>query len=234
MDPQKAQEWFEKSLDIQEKLVAKEPENTELLRNLSICYYNLGKMDAHRNEHRTALLRFEAAVKIAEKPAAQNPYSSGFLLYLSKLYNRLGTMNECSDPQKARKWFEQALEKADKFLLRHQQSPMAWSVVASITSGIAGCLLEQGRLSEERDYSERAHQAMARAAELDPDDPEIQYGLACTWARLGEIDEALEALCRSVNLGYTDADHAGRDPDLRSLRGLPEFEAILPRIREPG
>lgn len=77
----------------------------------------------------------------------------------------------------------------------------------------------------------KIRQTMERAAELNPEDADVQYGLACTRARLGRTQEALAALSHSVDLGYNDADEAAEDPDLRSLRGLPEFEALLARMR---
>jgi len=66
---------------------------------------------------------------------------------------------------------------------------------------------------------------------MQPDDSGIQYNLACTQARLGHTAEALAALTRAVELGYRDADWAEQDPDLRPLRGLPEFDALLARMR---
>lgn len=73
---------------------------------------------------------------------------------------------------------------------------------------------------------------MQRAVALKPEDADIQYGLACTRARLGKEVEALTALTRSVELGNTDADHAEQDKDLASLRDLPTFQALLVRMRD--
>ncbi len=53
----------------------------------------------------------------------------------------------------------------------------------------------------------------------------------CASARIGEARRAFDALTRSVALGYTNADWAAEDDDLASLRGLPEFEALLERMR---
>ena len=87
-------------------------------------------------------------------------------------------------------------------------------------------------MEEERAYSERGNTAMERATALKPEDPHVQYGLACTRARLGYTEEALAALSRSVELGYTNMEWAAQDTDLRSLHDLPEFDAILTQMRE--
>jgi tetratricopeptide (TPR) repeat protein len=107
----------------------------------------------------------------------------------------------------------------------------AWGLVASALGELAEWHLGHGDAEEERNCSERAGAAMERSAALNPDDPDVQYGLACTRARLGRAADALAALARSVGLGNTDADWAAQDQDLRSLGGLPEFAAILARMR---
>jgi hypothetical protein len=60
----------------------------------------------------------------------------------------------------------------------------------------------------------------------------MRYGLACTLARLGKTDDALAKLEQSVKLGYADADHAERDHDLRTLRDLARFKAIVASMRQ--
>jgi len=61
---------------------------------------------------------------------------------------------------------------------------------------------------------------------LRPDDPTTHYNLACSLALLGEAAEALDALDRSVALGYEDLEHLLADEDLESLRGTARFRAI--------
>jgi tetratricopeptide (TPR) repeat protein len=75
---------------------------------------------------------------------------------------------------------------------------------------------------------------MSRAVELDrtlvelmPDDFLARYNLACSMARAGRADEAIDALSRAILLGYDDLDHMESDPDLESLRTHPDFLALL-------
>jgi hypothetical protein len=57
--------------------------------------------------------------------------------------------------------------------------------------------------------------------------------LSCALTERGRCAvEAPAALSRSADLGKNDADWAARNPHLRSLRDLPEFTAILARMRE--
>ncbi len=73
-----------------------------------------------------------------------------------------------------------------------------------------------------------------RAVELDrclvdlmPDDFLARYNHACSLARAGRPDEAIDALSRAILLGYDDIGHMEADPDLESLHDHPDFQALL-------
>lgn len=75
---------------------------------------------------------------------------------------------------------------------------------------------------------------VTRAVDLDrtlveilPEDFLARYNLACSRARAGRADEAIDALSRAILLGYDDLEHMETDPDLESLRAHPDFLALL-------
>lgn len=76
---------------------------------------------------------------------------------------------------------------------------------------------------------DRAVELDARVVELLPDDCLARYNLACSLARAGRPDEAIDSLSKAILLGYDDLAHVDVDPDLDSLRDLPEFRALLGR-----
>jgi tetratricopeptide (TPR) repeat protein len=65
-----------------------------------------------------------------------------------------------------------------------------------------------------------------RLVALRPDDSTAHYNLACSLALLGQAEEALDELDRSVALGYEDLEHLLSDEDLESLRETARFRAI--------
>ena len=70
-----------------------------------------------------------------------------------------------------------------------------------------------------------------RLVRLVPDDPITHYNLACSYALLQHCDEALDALERSIDLGYEDADFLLGDEDLTSVREEPRFQSLVRRLR---
>ena len=73
----------------------------------------------------------------------------------------------------------------------------------------------------------RAVQLDRRLVELLPNDFLARYNLACSLARAGRPDEAIDSLSRAILLGYDDLAHMEADPDLESLRNHPDFQALL-------
>lgn len=63
-----------------------------------------------------------------------------------------------------------------------------------------------------------------RLAELCPEDGVVFYNLACSYALVGEPDQAFAALEKSVELGYNDWKHMLSDADLKSLHRDPRFK----------
>jgi Flp pilus assembly protein TadD len=69
-----------------------------------------------------------------------------------------------------------------------------------------------------------------RLVALLPDDPTIRYNLACSYALLGRVDDALETLSRAIEIGYRDSSHMRTDEDLAALRSKPRFQELLASI----
>ncbi|MFN7814380.1 MAG: TPR end-of-group domain-containing protein [Planctomycetia bacterium] len=82
-------------------------------------------------------------------------------------------------------------------------------------------------LVSKRGLVNRAVALDRRLVELLPDDFLARYNLACSLARAGQSDEAIDSLSRAILLGYDDLAHMESDPDLESLKSHPDFQALL-------
>lgn len=66
-----------------------------------------------------------------------------------------------------------------------------------------------------------------KGAQLLPDDPVWAYNLACSLARNGMKERALDALEKAVSLGWRDADAMASDDDLRPLSDERRFRQAI-------
>lgn len=118
---------------------------------------------------------------------------------------------------------------------------------ATILHELGGALLRAGReadarrlpgvrpalayLAAERVFSVRREYEkaalMAEAAFREEPGATLAYDAACDWALAGQSAAALRMLALASQNGFDDRAHAAADPDLSSLRALPEFDAWL-------
>jgi tetratricopeptide (TPR) repeat protein len=89
---------------------------------------------------------------------------------------------------------------------------------------------------------EKARELLLQQYSMTPSNSITLYNLACTEARLGNIDQALKYLKDSIQNGYSDVEHIKKDTDLDSLRNNEEFKNIISELeknpktseRDPG
>ena len=68
---------------------------------------------------------------------------------------------------------------------------------------------------------------------IDPDDNNARYNAACTYAQLGEIDQAIEMLEEwSKHCGAEQESWFLHDADLDPVRTHPGYPAILDKFRQ--
>lgn len=68
-------------------------------------------------------------------------------------------------------------------------------------------------------------------ARLCPEDEIVWYNLGCSYALSDQVEHALEALSKAIDLGYTDWKAMLKDDDLESLREDRRFQTLLTRLR---
>lgn len=78
-----------------------------------------------------------------------------------------------------------------------------------------------------RGLHEKGLEIDLRLTRLRESDPLTWYNLACSYSLLKRVDESLEALRRSFELGYRDMNHLQRDPDLNNLRQSPKYRELI-------
>jgi len=79
---------------------------------------------------------------------------------------------------------------------------------------------------------EKALAQYQRALKLEPRNSIAHYNIACTYAQMPRIEDALDALRKSIDCGYRDVDWMEKDPDLDNLRDLVRYKAMVKELRE--
>jgi len=94
-------------------------------------------------------------------------------------------------------------------------------------------LMLLGNLYTGRKMYEQGLQVDQRLATLKKDDPIVHYNLACSHSLLKQVDDALRALSRAVELGYRDVEHMENDSDLDNVRSDPRYAELVHKMRPP-
>ena len=77
---------------------------------------------------------------------------------------------------------------------------------------------------------ERGLEWARRAFGIDPDDSGVLYNVACVYALVGQIDDAIRCLEKAIQNGFGHREWLENDSDLNSLRSDPRFEALRRKL----
>jgi len=89
-----------------------------------------------------------------------------------------------------------------------------------------------GHAGLQLDEAGKAKDRFLKALELGHRPGATTYNVACSYARMGDGDRALEWLGKAREAGFEWAGHVRHDRDLDSLRGDPRFQDLLREARK--
>jgi adenylate cyclase len=162
----------------------------------SDTYYLLGRASLTELQFDRVAIMFERAARLA-----RDDFHSLFMA---------GKMRQgAGDKLGARADFTAALPRAELALAAHPENLRA-------LCGKARCLLEMGEHAQAR--------ALMDIIAEHPDP--MNYHVACTYARAGHSDRALDVLEEVVGLGWRHGAWLARDPDFANLRNEPRYRRI--------
>lgn len=78
----------------------------------------------------------------------------------------------------------------------------------------------------------KAESVLRQLTETYPTWSVHHYNLAAALARQGKSKAAIASLGQAIDLGFLNQDALSKDPDLDTLRGLPEFDALFDKLAE--
>jgi adenylate cyclase len=151
--------------------------------------------------------RYEEAAALYAKAAAASPSDYQIPILTAQIHHALGNGEEEAACNR------RGMELAETAILANPEDARACYMGA-------GAMIRLGQ-------KERGLKWARRALALDPDDPAILYNVACSYAGLGLLDEAIDCLAGTVQVGAAYKDWMLNDSDLDPLRGQPRFQALL-------
>jgi len=204
-DYERARPLFERSLAIKEKVLGPEhPDVAAAVNNLGVLFWYMGRYDESK-------AWYERTLAIREKALGPNhPEVASVLMNIALAVRMKG------DHQAAYPLLERSASIYEKV-----HGPVG-SDLANVLIELATLYGSQGRHAEATPVYERSVEMFRKSGGLEH--PDIAFSQACYFAVVGQRDEAVRHLKRAVELGYRAP--FSRHPDLVSLRGLPEYEAL--------
>ena len=88
-------------------------------------------------------------------------------------------------------------------------------------------LIPLGETYTRRGLHEQGLAVDLRLIRLRANDPLMWYNLACSYSLLKRADDAVDALRRTFECGYTDIPYMQKDPDLSHVRQSPKYRQLL-------
>lgn len=154
--------------------------------------------------------RFEDAVKMFERATVLRPEDYQAAHLLGQAYGSLGKPLEREASQR------RGLKLMESGLELNPDDARAANLASSVYASLG--------------EKELAIKYAERSLAIDPEDPMLLYNVACTYATLGRREEAISCLERAVDKGFGHREWIDNDPDLKSIRESPRYQAIVDAI----
>jgi serine/threonine protein kinase/tetratricopeptide (TPR) repeat protein len=208
-----ARQRLERSLAIKEKVLGPQhPDVAAALNNLGVMFWYMGRYDESK-------AYYERTLAIREKALGPDHPEVASVLMNIALAVRLAGNHEAAYP---------LLERAASIVEKTRDPNSAQ--LANILIELATLYGSHGRHSEAASFYERSLETFRKSTGLDH--PDVAFSQACYFAVVGQRDKAVQYLKHAVELGYRAS--LRRHPDLDSLHGLPEYEALAARNDKRG
>lgn len=164
-----------------------------------IACWTLGRVQFSTGKSADAVANFQRVVEI--RPTFYTGHSD-----LCQTLEGLGRHEE------AKAAAERMVEMMPTYLLQNPDDARGRMVYAHMLCSIGQT--EQGKIEAQA------------AIDAAPDDSVMAYNAACLYGKLGETRRALDTLRQAIDAGVKNFDWMRHDPDLNSLREIPEFIAM--------
>ena len=86
---------------------------------------------------------------------------------------------------------------------------------------------------EKTGQEEKGLRWIARAVEMEPEDPVVVWNAACAYSVAGNYENAFDCLERAIALGIANRRWLENDADMDPIRSTPRFQKLLDAMAPP-
>lgn len=155
--------------------------------------------------------RLDKAIELFEKAESVQPDDYQTPLLLRQAYLSKGDMD------KAQAVAKRGIELAQEHLKLNRKDARAIYLAC-------GSMIQLGMYAQALEWAQRA-------LDINPEDPMINYNVACCYAQAGEADKAMDCLERAKGSGMVNPGWIRNDSDLFSLHDNPRFKQLVEELR---
>ncbi len=177
-------------------------------------YYSRAWYERYNGMKEEAVLDMTTAIK-------KNPKNPHFLLTRGNIYSELG------EKEMANEDYQNAIVLVDKLSEGHTETMFHDAEYWQNQCTKAYALLYTGEKSE----AEKLMLSYLNAADVT-DRSGAYYNLACYYSLAGDAAKSLDMLKHSLEEGYVEFVHIGRDKDLDFVRKDPQFDALVAEYKQ--
>ena len=238
--------------EIQRTLVVQHPDDPRLRHTLALSTHGMASILNTLGRWKESRPLSVEAVEIMSSVVSENPAVTDFRRALATSAAELGqSLIDHDETEAGLVAFAKARDQSETVRKTNPDDVRNINTLASIHRGVGKI---QGKQGKTANALASFHEAIVLGESIAAQDNLFTYDLACGLALYGEtiardqlvpdkesnktpqfyFDRSMKVLLLAVDRGWRQADWTERDPELRSLRSRPDFQALLKMMREPS
>jgi serine/threonine protein kinase len=230
-DRNKSGSYYGKVVEIREALHADNPEDYQLLGDLSEFYIYYGDMYLKLGDPQSAFAKYDRSIELGREIVAKDTDVQYRRNLGTALYSRGLAALRMKDAAGAAKYLSESLQIREELARKDPKSEeekmnLMLILALSDQQAEAAAIAEAVRVGREKDQELQVTIARgyAECAATTTGDPKTKSSYE---------EKAVAALQAAVAAGYKDVMTLETDPDLQPIRDLPEFKKLLERVKTP-
>ncbi|WP_395794447.1 DUF4062 domain-containing protein, partial [Aquimonas sp.] len=196
-DAEQALGYYQRSLEIDERLAAANPDSAQAARDVSASVMRLGDFLSRRGQAgdaEQALGHYQRSVEIAERLAAANPDSAQAARDVSVSLERLGdflsSRGQAGDAEQALGYYQRSLEVRERLAAANPDSAQAARDVSVSLERLGDFLSRRGQAGDAEQalgHYQRSLEIDERLAAANPDSAQAARDVSASVMRLGDF-----------------------------------------------